>query len=141
MKKLLHNIIERIKSRLDGRTETEYHIVADDKSVRLDWLTIENERGSLEFLWESVIKVVTFKLDLFCVDCICLAFETPEQCIELNELMHGWDYFLSQLEPNLPGFPSQKGWWWEVMAPAFASNEKELWRKGKTTDSEYPTDK
>jgi len=46
--------------------------------------------------------------------------------------MQPFGAFLEVVERNLPGFPPQKDWWMQVMLPAFAPNERELWRRNKT---------
>lgn len=132
MKRFLRKVREWIKSRRQGRTRTGYEIVTDDAGCRVKWLTIENETGGVSFRWDAVISVKTFKRDLFAVDCICLAFETPEGWFEVNEDMQPFGAFLEVVERNLPGFPPQKDWWMQVMLPAFAPNERELWRRNKT---------
>jgi hypothetical protein len=98
----------------------------------LEWLTVENQTGSRSFSWNSVSNVKTFKRDLYIVDCICLAFETPDGWIELNEDMQGWNNFLGELQSRLPGFPPRQEWWPKVMQPAFATNERQLWTKART---------
>ena len=129
MKKFLHNVAERFKSMRQRRAGTEYEVVWDESDVRVQWLTMENETGSVSFPWESVSAVDTFKRDLLTVDCICLAFETPEGWIEVNEEMKGWGGFLEAVESSLRGFPSQEKWWRRVMIPAFETNHSRLWTK------------
>jgi hypothetical protein len=62
---------------------------------------MENSTGSVSFAWDTVAAVDTFKRDLFSVDCICLAFETTEGWIEVNEDMQGWGDFLAMVESSL----------------------------------------
>jgi hypothetical protein len=92
---------------------------------------MENDTGEASFRWDVVTTVKTFKRDYFAVDCICLAFETPDGWIEVNEDMKPFGPFLDAVECYLPGFPRQKDWWRQVMLPAFASNERELWKRNK----------
>jgi hypothetical protein len=129
MKGFLHNVVERIKSRREGRTATEYRIIWNEENVRVEWLTLENDTGSLSFSWDSVLAVDTFKRDFFSVDCVCLAFETPDGWIEVNEEMQGWGDFLTAVESHLAGFPPQKNWWHDVVLPPFATNHARLWTK------------
>lgn len=131
MKKFLHNVAERIKSRCEGRTNTQYEILWDHDSVQVKWLTMENDAGSVSFRWELVLAVDTFKRDYFAVDCICLAFQVPEGWIEVNEDMKGWPNFLAAVESHLSGFPTQETWWRKVMTPAFETNHARLWTKGQ----------
>lgn len=131
MKKYLHNVAERIKSRLHGRTKTQYEIEWHQEDVQIKWLTIENEAGSFSFLWDSVLAVDTFKRDYGTTDCICLAFETPDGWFEVNEEMKGWSEFLDVVESRLVGFPPFKSWWRKVAFPAFEANHERLWTKGQ----------
>ena len=129
IKKHLKNIVERIRSRLEGRTETQYTITVDDTSVRLDWLTLENERCHLIFTWDKVRTVEAYKRDLFVVDCICLSFETSDRWVELNEDMDGWDDLITTAQKRLPKFPTHETWWETVALPAFETNHMTLWKK------------
>jgi hypothetical protein len=129
MKKFLHDIAERIKSMRQGRTRTQYRIVWEKEVARIDWLAMENSRGSVQFSWDEVLAVDAFKRDYFAVDCICLAFQTPDGWIETNEEMNGWSDFLSFTESRLPGFPPREVWWRNVAFPAFAPNHSRLWTK------------
>ena len=132
IKKFLRNTRERIKSRLQGRTDTVYHIATDANGCRIIWLTMGNETGEVSFRWDAVTMVRTFKRDQLAVDCICMAFETPDGWIEVNEDMKSFGPFLEAVERCLPGFPPQEQWWHQVMLPAFALNEKDLWKRNKS---------
>jgi len=131
MKRFLHNVAERLKSMRDGRHSTVYELSWDQSGVDVRWLTLENETGSVSFPWSDVSTVDTFKRDYFTVDCICLAFETPDGWIEVNEDMKGWGAFLDAVEVRLPGFPPQEKWWRKVMLPAFETNQATLWTRGE----------
>jgi len=65
MKRFLHNVCERIKSRCAGRTGTVYEISTDVIGCRVTWLTMENETGKDSFRWSAVTTVKTFKRDYF----------------------------------------------------------------------------
>ncbi len=135
MNRFLHNVQEQVKSRWQGRTATRYEIRTDAVGVHVQWLTLANETGELAFRWDAVQSVRTFKRDCFSVDCICLAFETPEGWIEVTEEMNAFGSFTEAVERNLPGFPPQPDWWPQVMFPAFATNERELWTKAAKTNA------
>jgi len=47
MTKFFHNIIERIRSRRQGRTGTTYDLRFDAARLTVRWLTMENETGVL----------------------------------------------------------------------------------------------
>ena len=129
MKRFLHDVAERIKSMREGRRDTQYQILCDRSGTCVSWLTMENTKGAVSFAWDTVRAVDTFKRDLFRVDCICLAFETAEGWIEVNEDMNGWGDFLAMLESSLPEFPPLSSWYGKVMLPAFETNHGRLWER------------
>ena len=129
MKIFIHNLIERFKSKLEGRTEPQYEIVWNLDKIRVQWLTVENETKSLSFSWESILAIDTFKRDQITTDCICLAFETSEGWVEINEDMKNWDAFLKAVELRIFGFPSYEQWYNKVMLPAFETSHATLWNK------------
>lgn len=131
MKKFLHNIVERTKSMLAGRRGTVYQLSWDQSEVTLNWLSMENETGSVSFRWDSVLTVHTFKRDHYIYDCICLEFETPEGWIEIDEEMGGWDEFLDAVELMLPNFPPHSKWWHQVAVTAFETNHSKLWTRSQ----------
>ncbi|MBN2473827.1 MAG: hypothetical protein JXB62_04425 [Pirellulales bacterium] len=128
MKRFLHNVAEFFRS-LGKDVEHPHEIVLNQDSVCVKWINGRNETESASFQWRDVLMVDTFKRDYLTVDCICLAFETPDGWIEVNEDMKGWPEFLQAVEPNLPGFPSQEKWWHEVMIPVFEINHSTLWKR------------
>ena len=129
MNRFLHNFCERLRSLAQGRNNTVYEIITDETGCRIKWLTIENETGESSFRWDDVTAVKAFKRDQFMVDCICLAFKAPDGWYEVNEDMKLFGPFLTAVERYLPGFPAQKDWWKQLMLPAFAPNERELWKR------------
>ena len=130
VKKYLHNAAERLKSMREGRRGTQYEIVWNERNIQVKWLTMENETGSISFLWDSVSAVDTFKRDLVYMDCICLAFQTDDGWIEVNEGMKGWgNKFLTAVESKLPGFPPQETWLDKVALPPFETNHSRLWNR------------
>ena len=120
-------------------------IVCDGSEVCVSWLAMENTKGSVFFSWDTVGAVDTFgslsfpwdtvgaddtfKRDLFSGDCICLAFETAEGWIEVNEDMTGWRDFLAMVEFSLPEFPALESWYGKVMLPPFETNHARLWER------------
>jgi hypothetical protein len=137
MGRFLHNVFQRIKSR--GATRTEYRITWDHKVVRVEWLPLENETGSLPFEWDGVMEVESYKRDLFTIDCICLAFRTQEGWVEVNEDMPGWRGFLGALQDRLPGFPALEEWYGKAMLPAFRTNRATLWTRDKEKSRREPS--
>jgi hypothetical protein len=129
VKKYLHNVAERNKSMREGRSGTEYEIICNDDQVRLNWLTLENKRGTDSFLWDSVLAINAYQEDLFAVDQICIELESKDHYFTLYENMKGWKEFLRVVEAKFPGFPSQDDWITTNMKPAFARNFTRLWTK------------
>jgi len=132
MRQFLHNAVERLKSAREGRTGIRYDITTTADGVQLRWLTPENETGGLTFRWAAVSAVDTYKRDCLIVDCICVAVETPDGGVELNEDMNGWEAFIDTVETHLPGFPARNQWWQKVAIPAFEANHRRLWRRSGT---------
>jgi hypothetical protein len=128
MNKFLHNVVEFFKG-LRRPAERSYEIVWDLESVDVSWTNSRHEAGSVSFSWSDVSAVNTYKWDLWGFDCICLAFETPDGCIEVGEDMKGWDKFLDAVESALPGFPGQEKWWKKVAYPPFEENLARLWTR------------
>jgi len=133
-------MFERLKSTREGRTSIRYDIVCTVDGVQLHWLTPENETGSLAFAWDTVSAVDVYKRDCLIVDCVCLAFETPDGWYELNEDMTGWDVLLDKLERQLREFPAPSEWWQKVVIPAFTASHLRLWTRTEHTSSNL-TDK
>jgi hypothetical protein len=130
MKRFFRNVIERIKSRREGRRGTVYHIDFDVSGLTLRWLTMENEEGKSTFAWSEAISVRAFKRDLFAVDCICLQFTLVNGAVfEINEDMKGWKVLLDKLPALLPGFPPLDTWYRGVALPPFEANQTELWTR------------
>ena len=138
MKKFLHNIAEWYKSMRERRRGTQSEIVWNDREVTVKWLTMESETRAVSFLWESISAVDTFKRDQLTVDCICLAFQTDDGWIEVNEDMKGWDCFLKEVELRLPGFPSREAWRGKVMLPPFKTNHANLWTRKTAEQAAEP---
>ena len=90
-------------------------------------------RSPLTLLWSEIQQVMTFKRDQMIVDLICLQFTTTRDTfIEVDEDMKGFADLLATLPDKLSGFPEGSVWWGEVMQPAFATNEKTLWKAHNT---------
>lgn len=82
--------------------------------------------------WEEVVEVRAYKMDLINRDLVCLSLSTgkngiPSRSIQLHEEMPGWYTMLEELAVNLPG--CRADWWAEVAYPAFATNERVIYRK------------
>ena len=127
MRRFFHRAGQRIKGATRGRAETRREIVCGPDGVKVHGAILESGAGSATFSWDLVLRVQTFKRDLFAVDLICLAIEMPEGCVEIDEEMQGWDELLKELEQRLPGFPRWEEWWSTVAFPPFATNQAELW--------------
>ena len=79
--------------------------------------------------WRQVQRVVAYKRDLITVDQICVDVETEAGVLCLDEEMSHWKAAIRVLERRLPGFPAEEMWWVEVVAPAFARNERVLYER------------
>lgn len=87
--------------------------------------TKPKQKRTTEVEWQSVNKIVAYKVDLFAVDLICLGFTTTDgRYSEVHEEMADYDKFCEQLESR---FALREGWWSEVAFPAFETNLTVIW--------------
>jgi hypothetical protein len=82
--------------------------------------------------WDEIIEVRAFKMDLISRDLVCLSISAGKggvasRSIQLHEEMPGWYTLLEELQANLPG--CRTDWWAEVAFPAFATNERVIFRR------------
>ena len=70
--------------------------------------------------WSAVTEVVAYKRDVFAFDLICLAFDTSDGSLEINEEMPGWSQLVGRLPSLIPGMPKFSEWWERVAQPPFA---------------------
>lgn len=130
MKRIIHNVIQRIKSMREGRSETTYQLCFDDSGLQLHWLTMENDVGEDSIRWQDIVAAKVFKRDLFSHDCVCMAFqETNGEWFEINEDAKGWSDLLPELPRFLGGCVPHGEWLNKVTFPAFAPNETEIYRR------------
>ncbi len=75
--------------------------------------------------WSAVRRVVAYKLDLITTDEVRLRLDldTPPYSVEVSEEMEGFESLRSAAEKH---FQFPKGWWSQVVQPAFATNERVL---------------
>jgi hypothetical protein len=80
--------------------------------------------------WSEIVAIRTFKRDLFTFDMVCLEFKTAsgEYC-EAWEDMVGFTEFTERMQAEFPTVP--QNWYGEVMLPAFATNQRVLWRRSR----------
>jgi len=79
--------------------------------------------------WRDIVRIAAFKRDLITVDMICLAVETGDFAIELNDGMPGFDTLLPALDSALGIDPS---WQLRVMFPAFEANMEMIFDRKAT---------
>ncbi|TWT74306.1 hypothetical protein [Allorhodopirellula solitaria] len=80
--------------------------------------------------WITVSRIVAYKVDLWDVDLICIAFtlESEEVSIETTEADHGWKPMIAELENR---FDVSDDWWSKVAFPAFEGNWTILWARSR----------
>ena len=109
---------------------TVYTLTHDSEVLKIESLSVENEKENIQIHWSDVVSASAFKLDLLTVDCICMGLEfTEERTLELNEEMKGWDSLVEALPTYLPGFKKSEEWFPEVAFPAFEINLTPLYTK------------
>jgi hypothetical protein len=124
------DIVERIRSRCEGRTTDEYRLEVGTWDFAVTWRTLENRAGSTVVPWDSIQRIVAFKRDLWSVDRICLAIvlQTGE-AVEVDEDMEGWVAFVDALPEHLPGCRIFGEWFEPVASPAFGPNPTTLFER------------
>jgi hypothetical protein len=82
----------------------------------------------LSFCWRDVEEIRTFKLDLLTTDDVRLAFRVSDGWYELSEEHTGFMELSEAMRAKFPSIPED--WYQEVMQPAFATNQRTLWKRG-----------
>jgi hypothetical protein len=109
----------------------DYHfaIEFDTKGLHVRDLRRHN-RVVAEAPWSSVRVAIAFKLDLFTVDCICIAFQLDEGTeLQINEEMAGWNRLNDALPGLLPGSAPLVDWYVAVAFPAFEANLTRIYER------------
>lgn len=88
---------------------------------------VQPEALVLRFKWADVVRIHTFKRDLFSFDEICLQFDLADgSCVTLGEEDADWAPLMQAVQEH---FPLPADWWGAVMKPAFVANYRVLWEK------------
>lgn len=107
------------------------HLALDNDGFAI--VTPDGERHRVR--WRDVTRVATYKLDLFAVDSIVLAFETSERpglVLEVREEYAGFRDLFSPLASEL-GVDTE--WYRTVMLPPFAMNYRVLFERPAASTS------
>ena len=102
------------------------------------WGTLTPDETSLQikgrnkevvtFEWADVEEIHAFKRDLFTIDLICIAFLLgKKRVVEIHEEMVGYHDLQPGLQKKFPEI--EANWFIEVAFPAFATNDRVIWRK------------
>ena len=108
-----------------GRRPVVVAIRTDDERVTIER---SDREEPLSFCWRDVEEIQTFKLDLLTTDDIRLAFRVPDGWYELSEDHTGFMEVAEAMRAKFPSIPED--WYQEVMHPAFATNQRTLWKRG-----------
>jgi hypothetical protein len=89
---------------------------------------IRNGEEKESFLWDQVIRIETYKDDLYTTDLICLEFELENGCVYLaHEESPGFVELTENMNRVFSNLDSD--WFVTVMAPAFKRNQRVLYEK------------
>jgi hypothetical protein len=116
-------LIDRWKRRFASRS---FEVLADRDGVRV---VLADGTVSSRFCWADVTEIRTFKLDLGTWDDIRLAFQVDDLWYEYSEEIKGFGQLSDTMREVFPDVPQD--WFWVVMKPAFATNERVLYRRGE----------
>lgn len=91
--------------------------------------------------WGDIAEVRAFKMDLISRDLVCLSIHAGKdgvasRSIQLHEDMPGWYTLIEELAVNLPG--CRQDWWAEVAFPAFATNERVIFKRERPSRVTHP---
>jgi hypothetical protein len=87
---------------------------------------ITNGKVKYQIVWDDIVKIITYKIDLWTIDEICIDIITDNKIYTISEEFHNWDTFTKVIENRLL---SKNDWFPEVAHPAFARNETILYEK------------
>ena len=116
--------LEKLTSRL-RRTPVSVTIHADEERIVI---ARSNREECLSFAWHEVDEVETFKRDLLTTDDIRLAFLVSGVWYEVSEGDAGFMPLAELMRAKLPSI--DEDWYFEVMQPPFATNQRTLWKRG-----------
>ena len=117
--------LTRILGNLNRRRPSKViDLVADQAGVAVVY---EGQPPEKLFRWEDVEEIRTFKLDCFTVDDIRLAVRAEGLWHEFSEGCPGFFALTNGMRTAFPCIPEK--WYWEVMLPPFATNERVLYRR------------
>ncbi|MGJ3648788.1 hypothetical protein ACLB0R_09980 [Sphingomonas sp. GlSt437] len=91
-----------------------------------DGFELRKGTQSMAIAWRDIVRVVAFKRDMMTVDRMCLAFETADFAIEVDEEMPGYLDFTEAMNRALSISPE---WMLRVMFPAFATNMETIFER------------
>jgi hypothetical protein len=82
-----------------------------------------------EVRWDDVLAIRAYKIDLFVVDCICMAFQISEsQWVEVREDYLCGDETIYKYAVARFDIPLEQ-WFSQVSFPAFVPNEMLIWQR------------
>lgn len=97
---------------------------ADETGISITSL---NSLSPVVVRWVEIDEIHTFKLDLGTIDDIRLAVHDSRGWHELSEQDEGFMEIAAELQRRFPTIPEL--WYFEVMLPAFATNQRVLWKR------------
>jgi hypothetical protein len=120
----MHKLLSTVASWFRPRPEVLVSVVVTDSGF-----TIERSDSPQPntVRWDDIEEIRVFKLDLLTIDEIRVAFHVPAGWVELSERDRGFKRVVEETQRRFPSVP--QGWYQEAMFPAFATNQRVLWRR------------
>jgi hypothetical protein len=109
-----------------GRRSAAVTVRVDDEGVVIERA---GRKEPLVFQWRDVDEIRTFKVGLVTTDDIRLAFWASGLWYEISEEDAGFTALAELMRAKFPSIPED--WYWTVMKPAFATNQRTLWKRGE----------
>jgi hypothetical protein len=93
----------------------------------LELLDLNTGKRCWQINWQDVKEIVTYKVDLFGFDLICIGFRTTEEpeYFEVSEDDQNWNTLCDHLQTHL-GIDWPRAWL-HVVFPAFVANHTTIW--------------
>ena len=83
------------------------------------------------FRFDEIVEIQTFKVDCGVHDSICLRFSTVDHDFTFSEDDPSFSKLAEIISKQYRGIP--EGWYFKVMQPPFATNQRTLWKRDAVT--------
>lgn len=86
---------------------------------------LSDESKKYQILWQDIVKIVAYKVDMWSVDEIRIDIELTDKFYTITEEFHNWDQFIKIIETKF----LIEDWFPQVAFPPFERNETILFER------------